>query len=138
MASETGLFLSEVLSTFSRPTIDLVMPCTVPVKIGFNLSAFLPTVVSNAPATVSNIARVESDSGLSLSEVLLTLSSPTIVLVMPFIVLVNDTGPLSNTGPLIDVVPVRTAFDESALLCKSSTLLSIVLTLAIRLYVEIK
>ena len=58
-------------------------------------------------------------------------------LLMPLIVLVNDTGPLSNTAPLIEVVPVRTAFSESALLCKLSTLLSIVLTLAIRLRVDI-
>ena len=30
----TGLFASVVLSTFARPTIDLVIPPTVPVKVG--------------------------------------------------------------------------------------------------------
>ena len=33
-AVETGLFVSLVLSTLPKPTIDLVIPFTVPVKVG--------------------------------------------------------------------------------------------------------
>jgi hypothetical protein len=49
----------------------------------------------------------------------------------------NDTGPLSNTGPLIDVVPDRTALVESALLESSSTEFSTELILDMMLYTEI-
>ena len=38
---ETGLLASDVSSTLPSPTIDFVMPCTVPENIGSNLSTFL-------------------------------------------------------------------------------------------------
>jgi hypothetical protein len=34
VADDTGLFASDVLSIFPKPTIDLVIPETVPVKVG--------------------------------------------------------------------------------------------------------
>ena len=47
----TGLFASVVLSTFARPTIDLVIPETVPVKVGLLIGAF-----SAKPGTVGELA----------------------------------------------------------------------------------
>ena len=40
VAVETGLFASEVLSTFPRPTMAFDIPETVPVNVGEALSAF--------------------------------------------------------------------------------------------------
>jgi len=40
VAVETGLLASLVLSTFPRPTIDFVIPLTVPVKVGEAMLAF--------------------------------------------------------------------------------------------------
>ena len=40
VALETGLFTSLVLSTSGKPTIDFVMPFTVPVNTGLAKSAF--------------------------------------------------------------------------------------------------
>ena len=100
-----------MLSTLPSPTIDLAMPCTVPLKVGLANGALL----SSAPC-------VRLEIGLLASDVLSTLASPTIDLVMPLIAIVNDARPLNNTGPLIVVVPDRTEFDKSALLCKASTL----------------
>ena len=37
---ETGLFASDVLSTFARPTMLWVIPPTVPVKVGLLIGAF--------------------------------------------------------------------------------------------------
>ena len=105
VVSASGLSLSEVLSTFPSPTIDLVMPCTVPLKVGLANGALL----LSAPCVALGM-------GLLVSAVLSTLPWPTIDLLMQFIAIVNDTGPLSNTRPLIVVVPDRTAFDESAFL----------------------
>ena len=55
-----------------RPTIDLVMPLTVPVKVGLANGALL----SRAPC-------VALEMGLLASDVLSTLPRPTIDLVMP-------------------------------------------------------
>ena len=60
----TGLSASAVLSTFPKPTIDLVIPPTVPVKVGlsigaFNANEFVTSVVfalSNKPGTVGAVA----------------------------------------------------------------------------------
>ena len=40
MAVLTGLLASAVLSTLARPTIDLVIPPTVPVNVGLLIGAF--------------------------------------------------------------------------------------------------
>ena len=56
-----------MLSTLPRPTIDLVMPLTVPVKVGLASGALL----SRAP-------RDALDIGLLASDVLSTLPRPTI------------------------------------------------------------
>jgi hypothetical protein len=51
VADEIGLFASEVLSTFDNPTIDFVIPDTVPVNVGDASGAFVPTkVVNDVPA----------------------------------------------------------------------------------------
>ena len=47
----TGLFASVVLSTFAKPTIDLVIPPTVPVKVGLSIGA-----LSANPGTVGTAA----------------------------------------------------------------------------------
>jgi hypothetical protein len=39
-AVDNGLFSSEVLSTFPRPTCSFVTPATVPVKVGESMFAF--------------------------------------------------------------------------------------------------
>ena len=47
----TGLSASAVLSTFPKPTIDLVIPVTVPVKAGLFMGA-----LSTSPGTVGAVA----------------------------------------------------------------------------------
>ena len=71
-AVEIGLPVSLVLSTLPRPTIDLVMPPTVPVKVGLASGAF-----------ASRAANCAVDTGLERSAVLSTLPRPTIDLLMP-------------------------------------------------------
>ena len=41
VAVEIGLLASLVLSTLAKPTIVLVIPLTVPVKIGFAIGAYI-------------------------------------------------------------------------------------------------
>ena len=52
-AVETGLFTSEVLSTFANPTIVLLIPETVPVNVGEAKFAFKSKAVVVA-AVVAN------------------------------------------------------------------------------------
>ena len=48
-----GLFASLVLSTLPRPTIDLLIPETVPVNVGLLVGALLPNSdITFVPATV--------------------------------------------------------------------------------------
>ena len=47
MAVLTGLLASVVLSTLARPTIDLVIPPTVPVNVGLLIGAFKSKAVCN-------------------------------------------------------------------------------------------
>ena len=45
-AVDTGFSVSAVFVTLSKPTIDWVIPNTVPVKVGFSNGAFKPIAVS--------------------------------------------------------------------------------------------
>ena len=62
VAVETGLLASEVLSTFPSPTIDFVIPCTVPVKVGFAEGALVPTKVARVAAVDSSAVRASASS----------------------------------------------------------------------------
>ena len=73
-----GLFAYVVLSTLDKPTINLVMPLTVPVKVGLFILTFKFKAVC-----------VAVDIGLFASDVLSTLDKPNIALVMPLTVPVN-------------------------------------------------
>ena len=64
-----------MLSTFVRPTIDLVMPDTVPVNVGDAKFALRSSAVCCAVET-----------GFAVSAVLSTLPSPTMDLVIPTVV----------------------------------------------------
>ena len=75
VALEIGLFASVALSTLPSPTINLVMPLTVPVQVGLASGAFK----SSAPCVALEI-------GLLASVVLSTLPRPTIALVIPLTV----------------------------------------------------
>ena len=66
---------NQVLSTLPTPPIDLVMPLTVPVKVGLANGALL----LRAPCAAL-------DMGLFESDVLSTLPRPTLDLVMPLTV----------------------------------------------------
>ena len=107
IAVEIGLSLSAVLSTLSRPTMDFVIPVTAPVKVGLALGAFDPRA-SDKPLTAARSR--------------------------PDMVLPNDSAPFRNARPLKVVMPVKTAFVESALFANSSTLNSTELVLDARLY----
>ena len=65
-----------MLSTFPSPTIDLVMPPTVPVKVGLASGAFFK----------SRACCVAVDICLFASAVISTFPSPTMALVIPFTV----------------------------------------------------
>lgn len=71
-AVDTGLDASAVLSTDPKPTIDLVIPDTVPVNVGLAMLAFR-----------SNAVCCAVDNGFAASDVLLTFPSPTIDAVIP-------------------------------------------------------
>ena len=75
VALEIGLLVSDVLSTLPRPTMDFVMPCTVPLKVGLANGAFKLSA-----------SCVAFEIGLFESDVLSTLPSPTIDLVIPLTV----------------------------------------------------
>ena len=75
---ETGLLASAVLFTLPSPTIDLLIPLTVPVKVGLARFALRSSAVCCAVET-----------GLFASLVLVTLPRPTIEAVMPPTVPVN-------------------------------------------------
>ena len=75
VACEIGLLTSAVLSTLQRPTMDLVMPCTVPLRFGLANGAF----ELSATCVAFEIGLFESDD-------LSTLPSPTIDLVIPLTV----------------------------------------------------
>ena len=79
VAVEIGLFKSLVLLTFANPTMDCVMPDTLPVKVG---------LLSGALA--SNAVCVAVEIGLFKSLVLLTFGKPTIACDMPVTVPVID------------------------------------------------
>ncbi|MFM7985712.1 MAG: hypothetical protein ACKPKO_41005, partial [Candidatus Fonsibacter sp.] len=64
---DMGLLASEVLSTLPKPTIALVIPLTVPEKLGLASGAL-----------VSSAVCVNVDMGLPMSVVLSTLPKPTI------------------------------------------------------------
>ena len=72
MAVEMGLLASDVLFTLERPTMEAVIPETVPVNTGLATGAF-----------VLRAFWVAVDTGLLTSEILSTLDRPTMVLVMP-------------------------------------------------------
>ena len=94
MAELIGLPASVVLSTLPNPTIDLVIPATVPVKVGDAIGAFASSAVWVAELT-----------GLFASLVLSTLPRPTIDLVIPATVPVN-VGLSNGALPLRDVAIV--------------------------------
>jgi hypothetical protein len=77
-----------VSSTLPSPTISFVIPDVVPVKIGLADGAFSSRAFCNPATSLISI---------------------------PAILLPSATGPLNKAGPLIVVVPVRTALFESAL-----------------------
>ena len=85
MAALIGLLASEVLSTFPSPTIALVIPATVPVKVGEFKGALAArlVVISEAFDLRSNALCMAVLIGLLASEVLSTFPSPTIALVIP-------------------------------------------------------
>ena len=78
MAVEIGLLVSDVLSTFAKPTIDFVIPLTVPVNVGLFALTFPFKAVC-----------VAIEIGLFASEVLSTFAKPTIALDIPLTVPVN-------------------------------------------------
>ena len=83
VANETGLSKSEVLSTFDNPTIFLVIPVTIPVKLGLAKGANNPSTVCALAISASIASCVAVDIGLSKSEVLSTSDNPTISFVIP-------------------------------------------------------
>ena len=70
-----GLSKSAVLSTFGSPTIDLVIPATVPVKVGEARGAF--KTKSDVSAFLSKAICVALLIGFAESAVLFTLFKPT-------------------------------------------------------------
>ena len=85
-AEETGLFASDVLSTFAKSTIPFVIPPTVPVKVGlligaFKANQFVTSVVfalSAKPGTVG-AAAVPPKSPANCNLPLVTTSASEIV-----------------------------------------------------------
>jgi hypothetical protein len=57
-AAETLFAESAVLSALPRPTIDFVIPTTVPVKVGLAVFALVPTVVVRLPRFVTVVSRL--------------------------------------------------------------------------------
>ena len=55
-AVEIGLMASEVLLTFPRPTMSLLIPETIPVNVGDAIGALLFTTIVNAAAADSSAA----------------------------------------------------------------------------------
>ena len=125
--------MSAVLSTLPRPTMDLEIPLTVPVKVGLASGAFrsraLCVAVDTgllASAVISTLPRPTMDLEMPLTapvKVLLLIGAfrsrddckpLTSVISIPAILLPNATGPLNKASPLIVVVPVKTAFVEFA------------------------
>ena len=104
MRSETGFSASEVSLTLPSPTIDFVIPLTVPVKVGDANGALRARAVCCAVET-----------GFSASEVLLTLPSPTIDFVIPLTVPVkagDAKGALSESA--LVMVAAKSASSLSA------------------------
>ena len=85
VAVDTGLLISLVLSTLFKPTIDFVIPPTVPVNVGLLIFAFNAKldVTSVVFAFKSNAVCVAVDIGLFISLVLSALPKPTIDFVIP-------------------------------------------------------
>ena len=52
VAVDIGLLASEVLSTFPKPTILLVIPPTVPVNVGFAKGATTPKSTAKVPVVL--------------------------------------------------------------------------------------
>ena len=107
MADDIGMIASAVLWTVPSPTMESVMPLTVPVKVGLFIGAFRSKALCKPTIT----------------------ATPTPVIVLP-----NDTGPLGHTVPFIVVVPDRTAITESAFIARSFTVQSTELSLYAREY----
>jgi len=76
VAVDTGFAESAVLSTEPSPTIDFVIPETVPVKVGETIGAYVDAAVAEASLASSAVC-VAVDTGLFASEVLSTSESPT-------------------------------------------------------------
>ena len=123
MAVEMGFNKSVVLSTFVRPTIDLVIPATVPVKVGDARGAFKAKSVLLDFA--SNAAWVANETGLFVSLVLSALPNPTIAAVIPETVPVklgDANGAFKTKSVLLDFessavwVAVEMGFNKSVVL----------------------
>ena len=99
-AVDTGLFASVVLSTFPSPTIDCVIPPTVPVKVGDAIVAFRSNAVCCAVET-----------GLFASVVLSTFARPTIDCVIPIAVPPITRLPPIPTPPVTTSAPVPVVVD---------------------------
>ena len=93
---EIGLLASDELSRLPSPTIDLVIPLTVPVKVGLSLGAFKLRADC-----------VALDIGLLALAALSTLPSPTIDFVMPCTVPVKIGSNLSAFYQLLYQMPLR-------------------------------
>ena len=105
MGPETGLDSSLVLSTLGNPTIVLLIPPTVPVKVGEAKLAFESRAVCVGPET-----------GFDSSLVLSTLANPTIVLLIPPTVPVKvGEAKLAFESRAVCVGP-ETGFDASLVL----------------------
>ena len=82
VAVEIGLFKSLVLSTLPRPIIALVIPFTVPVKVGELISAFSSKIFCFKSSAFWTAVEI----GLFKSLVLSTFPRPTIAFVIPLTV----------------------------------------------------
>ena len=98
-----GLFISLVSSTLPNPTIVLVIPAVVPVKVLSPLIVSLPVKWTTELSSARKLSAVcvAVLMGLFASLVLSTLPNPTIVFVIPAVV------PLNVLLPAIVSFPVK-------------------------------
>ena len=110
---ETGLFTSLVLSTFDKPTIDLLIPETVPVKVGESDNTTLPVPVSSE-ITPANSAEVVAAIVFNLSVVTTNVFEVGIVVLLILVAVAAPKTGVTNVGDVANTAtPVPVSSDKA-------------------------
>ena len=113
---DTGLSASEVLFTLPKPTIDLSIPDTVPVKVGESDNTTLPVPVSSE-ITPANSVEVVVDITFNLSVVTTNVFEVGMAVLLILVAVATPNSGVTNVGEVfitnVEPVPVCEATEVS-------------------------